>query len=185
MAFKHKSWDPFVILFVLICLIFGWLMKEGIEARTVDFTETNADISLKYPASWLPRPDANARLSVFDPQSQSYFNTRITLTVTIWYEEEVTEDFIEHLRSQRESSYSLYHTISISSCKIDALETTKLDYVYATLLPGMEVPNVVRAIDIIFSKGDLVYILTLSADENEFEGNLSEFDAIISSIRSN
>ena len=184
MAFKHKSWDPFVILFVLACLLVGWFVKEGIEARTVDFTDTNAEISLKYPAGWLPRPDANSIFSVFDPQSQSFYNTSMTLTVTMWYAEEGTADFIEHLRSQRESNYSLYHTISVSPFEIDTIETTKLEYVYATLHPGMIVPNVVRAFDIIIPQDNLVYILTFSADVNEYEKNLSEFNAIASSIRS-
>lgn len=185
MVSKHKSWDLFVIIFILVCLSLGWLMKKGIESRTVGFTDTNANISLEYPASWLLKPDANSMLLVFDPQSQSFFNDRIALKVNRWLAVEGMEEFIEHIQSQRESSYPLYHTISISPFEIDSLETTKLDYVYATLLPGMEVPNVVRAIDIIFPKGDLVYILTLSADENEFKGNLSEFDTIVSSIRSN
>ncbi len=122
---------------------------------------------------------------MFDPQSGTYFNDRITLKVTRWLAVVGMEDYIEQLQSQREDSYPLYNTISIGPCEIDSLETTRLDYVYAILLPGMEVPNVVRAIDIIFPKGDQVYILTLSADENEFEGHLSEFEAIISSIRSN
>lgn len=184
MAFKHKSWDPFVILFVLVCLIFGWLMKEGIESRTVDFTDTNADISLEYPARWLPKLDANSIFSVFDPQSQSFYNTSMTLTVTMWYAEEGTADFIEHLQSQRESYYSLYHTISVSPCEIDTLETTRLDYVYVTFLPEMIVPDVVRAFDIIIPKGEQIYILTFSADENEYERNLPEFNAIANSIRS-
>ncbi len=185
MVTKHKSWDLLVIIFILVCLAIGWILKEGIEARTVGFTDTNANISLEYPASWLPKPDANSILSVFDPQSHSFFNTRITLTVYMWYAEEGTADFIEHLRSQRESSYPLYHTISISPYEIDTLTATKLDYVYVALTPGMIVPDVVRAFDIIIPKGDLVYILTFSADESEYESNLSEFNNIASSIRSN
>lgn len=186
MASKHKSWDPFVIIFVLACLLVGWLVKEGIESRTVDFTDTNADISLKYPAGWLPRPDANSIFSVFDPQSQSFYNTGIKLTVTMGYadSEERMVDFIEHLRSQRESCYSLYHTISVSPFEIDTLKTTRLDYVYVTFLPEMITPDIVRAFDIIIPKDNLVYILTFSADESEYERNLSEFDAIASSIRS-
>lgn len=185
MASRRKSWDLFVIVFVLACLVVGWFMKEGIEARTVGFTDTNASISMEYPARWLPKPDPNSILLVFDPQSQSFFNDRVALTVSRWYAEEGMEDFMEHLQSQRESSYPLYHVISFSPYEIDALETIRLDYVYAILLPGMEIPNVVRAIDVIFQKGDLVYTVTLSADENEFERNLSEFDAIVGSIRSN
>ncbi len=185
MASKLKSWDLLVIVFILVCLIAGWLMKEGIVARTVTFTDTNANISLEYPASWLPKPDANSILYVFDPQSPSFFNDRIALTVTRLFASEGMEDFIENLQSQRESSYPLYHVISSSPCEIDSLETTRLDYVYATLLPGMEVPNIVRAIDVAFLKGDLVYVLTLSADENEFDENLPEFDSIIGSISSN
>lgn len=185
MATKHKSWDLLVIIFILVCLAIGWLMKTGIESRTIGFTDTNANISLEYPANWLPRPDANSILMVFDPQSQSFFNTRIRFSVIRWYAEEGTTDFIEHLRSQRESNYQLYHTISVSPYEIDTLTATKLEYVYVTLTPGMIVPDVVRAFDIIIPKGDFVYILTLSADENEYESNLSEFNAIASSIRSN
>ena len=186
MSFKHKSWDPFVIIFVLACLFIGWLVKEGIESRTVDFVDTNANISLEYPAGWLPMPDANSIFSVFDPQSQSFYNTGIKFTVIMGYadSEERMVDFIEHLRTQRESSYSLYHTISVSPYEIHTLKTTRLDYIYVTFLPEMIVPDVVRAFDIIIPKDNLVYILTFSADESEYERNLSEFNAIASSIRS-
>ncbi|MBN2587188.1 MAG: hypothetical protein JXR55_07835 [Candidatus Fermentibacteraceae bacterium] len=185
MASKHKPLDLFVIAFILVCLLIGWILKEGIEARTVGFTDTNANISLEYPARWLPKPDPGSLLLVFDPQSRSFFNDRISLQVARWFAQEGMDEFIEHLQTQRGSDYQLYHTISVGPLEIDSLETTRMDYVYAILSPGMDIPNVVRAIDIIFPKGDQVYILTLSADESEFDGNLPEFDAVVSSIRSN
>jgi hypothetical protein len=188
MTTTNRHWDPAVFLFVIACLLIGWLIKVGIESRTISFHDPESGISLSYPAYWVTMPEENAVLAVFDPQTPSTFNTKLTLQSKDWSKELDIGNFIVQFSAERGRSLPLYRTISMNPITVNDLKAMKVEYAYAIDPIGVRagvksIPKIVRALDVIVPKGEEVFVFTCAAEEKEYEKSFPTFTSIIESIR--
>lgn len=188
MGTVDKHWDPIVLVSVIACLLIGWLVKAGVESRTIEFDDPEAGISLHYPASWLTSEEEDALLEVLDPLTPSIFNTKLVIASKEWNEDIEIGNFIVELTAKRGSSLPLYRTISLNPFQVNDLKAMKLEYAYAFDPIGVQagvisVPIIVRAFDVILPYNGRVYIITLAAEEREYHRNLPSFHRILRSIQ--
>jgi hypothetical protein len=187
MGTVDKPWDPFVLAFVVVCLILGLLLKVGVENRTTGFVDPSLGISLHYPASWVTTQEENAHLAVFNPHTPSIFNTKFTLRSVDWYENLEIGNFIMELAAERGTAFTLYRTISMKPIQLNNRKGMQIEYAYATDPIGVHagvvsIPKIVRALDVIVPDENMIHILTFAAEENQYERNLPHFYRILKSV---
>jgi hypothetical protein len=188
MATTKRHWDPAVLIFVIACLLIGWLIKGGVESRTIGFHDPDSGISLSYPAHWVTMAEEGALLAVFDPQTPSTFNTKLTLYSEKWSKELELGNFIVQFSAERGSSLPLYRTISMNPIEVNNLKAMKVEYAYAIDPIGVRagvtsIPKIVRALDVIVPKDEVIFIFTYAAEEKEYEKSFPAFNTITKSIR--
>jgi len=188
MGTVDKNWDPAVLVFLVACLFIGWLVKAGVESRTISFDDSEIGISLRYPANWVTTQEEDALLAVLDPQTPSTFNTKLTLHSEKWNEELELGSFIMELAAARGASLPLYRTISMNPIQVDDRKGMKVEYAYAIDPIGahagvVSIPKIVRALDVIVPKADKAYIITFAAEEKEYDRYSPAFHAILESVR--
>ena len=187
MAKPIRSWDPAVFGLLVVCLLFGWVVKISVEGREVDFVDEETGIGLNYPKAWITMPPKDALLSVSDPQSLSTFKAKMTVRTYEWSADVGVNSFITDLTVERKESVSLYRILSMNPFQLRNVEATKLEYAYAVdplklSVAAISIPIVVRAFDVIVSKNNKMYVFTFEAEEKEYKDNIKRFHAIAQSI---
>jgi len=188
MGTVDKNWDPAVLVFLVACLFIGWLVKAGVESRTIDFDDPGVGISLRYPAHWVTTQEEDALLAVLDPQTPSTFNSKLTLNSAKWNEDIELGSFVMELAAARGASLPLYRITSMDPIQVDNRKAMEVEYAYAIDPIGVQagvvsVPKIVRALDVIVPKAQKAFIITFAAEEKEYDRYLPAFHTILKSVR--
>jgi len=187
-AAPRRSWDYIVILLVIVCLLAGWVVKSRVEGRTASFSEPESGISFDYPANWLGLPEKGAIVAMTDPLSPGEPDATLVVKAL---PRSVTRDMMTlgiQVSSGRADTLTLYRMESMRPVSLNGAPGIRIDYAYATDPAGVSsgaaaTPRVVRAADVVVTKGDRAYVFTFSAEADAYNAIRPAFEKVVASIR--
>jgi len=183
----RKSRYYAVVVFSALCLAAGWLVKTAVEGRTVRLVDAKSGVSLSYPASWLRLPEADAIVTVIDPQSPGPFSTSFTVRTGPLAGSQDPSNLAVQVSAERAHSLALYRTSSVEPVELSGVKGIRIEYAYAADPVGIaagrtSIPRVARAVDVVVRRGDLAYYFTFAADDVAYAGVLPTFERILKSV---
>jgi hypothetical protein len=185
---RSLRYDAVVIVMVVLVLIVGWSMKSFVEGERTTFTDAEAYLTLRYPASWTALKEKGRLLSVRNLRSEGSFKVGLWLEVKSIPSEAIksVKEYIAPLSVDRGQQLTGYRILSVGETQVGGIEAVELAYTYVDLPMGTalqsSLPIVVRAIDILFANHDLLYVLTFVAPTETFQELSGIFDDIRNSV---
>jgi hypothetical protein len=173
---------------LIVALLLGWVVKAVAEGRRDTYTDTQHELTLRYPRGWLLKADEDLAFQAVDPGSGDF---KTTYQVRIWPIDatgEMTPTLTLVLnnnsleRAQEGVAYRLFDTVE--GAERDGQPTMEMTYVYVE--PGsdlfmQQMPVVVQGLDIAVGHGDEAYVFSLLASQAEFEGAEAAFRRFVRS----
>jgi hypothetical protein len=181
-------YDAFVIGWVILALMAGWGLKTWMEGQASIFTDLDASLSLRYPASWTPQAEKGTLLSIRDLQSEGTFKTRFSVSVRALDPTAIkpVQDLIEPFTEERGQELTAYRVLETSDTEVDGLEAARISYAYVdepTERPFQtSMPVVVQGVDVLVTHGSNLYVFTFAAPATIFSQQAEILDAILHSV---
>jgi hypothetical protein len=176
--------DWAVILVTLIAILAGWLIKNGVQNRSVSFTSSG--VTAQVPAGWLiTKTQGNDILHVTDPLSTGFGTTYTIETIPVATDATV-DQVVSNLTLQRGQSMNSFRLLEQQSVTIAGRAAYEISYVYVESNPNLthnDIPNIVQGLDYVFLNGDHAFVATYWADENEYSSDLGRFQQFLSSLK--
>jgi hypothetical protein len=183
-----------VIALTVVALLAGWLIKNGVETRSVAFQA--GGVSAQTPQGWLKTSaQVNEILRVTDPNSGGFGTTYIVknftgsadITTNPPSGQNVTFDQMASLLIlDRGLALTSYRVLGEQQVTVFGQDAYEISYVYVESDPNVthnDLPNIVRGLDYIFLKGDHAIVVTYWADENAFQSDLGRFQRFLGSLK--
>jgi hypothetical protein len=176
--------DWAVIFVTLIAVLAGWLIKNGVQNRSVAFT--GSGISAQTPEGWLTtKGEGNEILHVTDPLSTG-FGTTYTIENIPVAANATIDQVVSMLILQRGQSMNSFRVLEQQAVTIAGRAAFEIGYVYVESNPNLihnDIPNIVQGLDYVFLNGDHAIVATYWADENEYPSDLARFQQFLSSLK--
>ncbi|MGZ6347291.1 MAG: hypothetical protein ACXWNC_06965 [Anaerolineales bacterium] len=180
----HRLSDWAVIFVTLIAVLAGWLIKTGVQNRSVSFASSG--ISAQTPEGWLSsKVQGNEILHVTDPLSTG-FGTTYTIENIPVATDITVDQVVSSLTLQRGQSMNSFRVLKQQAVTIAGRVAYEISYVYVESNPNLthnEIPNIVQGLDYVFLNGDHAIVATFWADENEYASDLARFQLFLSSLK--
>lgn len=181
--------DIGVAIVVVVALALGLLLRLQVDGRTKDYTSTNPNLSLAYPAGWRSTSSNDgALLRVENPQAASAYKTNVTVdSRELDPSSPPTLQELVDRRIAQHGSLTSYHLLSNTPTTVGGNKAIRLEYAY-TVQPidtprSASLPVVVHSREYIFTTKDRSYYFTLAAPEDGFARAAEQFDRMVESAR--
>lgn len=172
-----------VLLLTLIALLLGWLLKSGVENRSVAFQSEN--ITAQTPAGWmLSQPGGEEVLAVTDRTASGY-STNYLIEVKAVSEDAELGQVVSLLTLERGSKLTGYRVLNQQEVLIDGRKAAEIEYVYVESdanLTHAVLPAVVHGLDYIFINNGQAVIVIYRADQSVYEADLGRFYRFLASV---
>ena len=181
-------YDAFVIGWVVVVLVAGWALKTWVEGQATIFTDLDASLSLRYPASWTPQAKKGMLLSIRDLQSEGTFKAMFSVAVRELepMAVEPVQELVEPFTEEKGQELTAYRVLEISETEVDGLEAARISYAYVdepTEGPFQtSLPVVVRGVDVLVTHGSNLYAFTFAAPVTTFSQQAEILEAILDSV---
>lgn len=181
-------YDLAVIGLVLLALLAGWVLKAAMEEERTIFTDVDANLSLRYPASWVPQTEKGTLLSISDLQSEGSFKVTFSVSVRELDPEDVkpVQELVVPFTVERGQELTGYRVLEIGGTEVDRLEAASITYGFVadpiTSPLQTRLPVVVQAMDILVIHGNNLYVFTFAAPAATFAQHAGTMEAILNSV---
>ncbi|MEM7030589.1 MAG: hypothetical protein AAF629_13560 [Chloroflexota bacterium] len=189
LLFRDEEPEWMVWLVVFVALIIGLILKGGITGQTKTFRTDN--ISLAYPATWTKQANEAQLLRAVDTFSSAQAPTSVNV------EQLPIADIGRNLTnlsdialawSTREGRLKLAHrTLGIESDKLAGRDVMVIETAYVPKRHGLasfstSIPTVAQERNYLTVRDDIVTIITLSAESDQFQDQEATWRRILASI---
>lgn len=175
--------DWAVMLVTAAALLFGLLIKNSVENRSVPFEVSG--ISAQTPQGWLmTAAQGNEILHVTDPFS-SGFGTTYKIENILTATDATVGEVVSLLTLQRSQALTAFRVLEQKQVIVFGRDAYEVSYVFVESNPDLThnaLPNIVRGLDYIFLNGDHAIVATYWAEEKVFESDLGRFKQFLSSL---
>jgi hypothetical protein len=172
-----------VPIITIVALLFGWLLKTTVEARTVPFAADG--ITAQVPAGWLRAISTDTeRLRLTDPASVGFATTYIIEKRPV-VPGTTAAQFTSQLTLARGQSLTAYRVLDQEAFSLNGRDGYKLTFAYVESNPDLthtELPHVVRGVEYIFINGDQAVLVSYHADEAAYEPDFPRFRRFLDSV---
>ena len=176
--------DWAVIGISLLALLFGWLVKNSVENRSLPFTASG--ISAQTPQGWfMTNPQGNEILHITNPLSNG-FGTTYTIENTPIPAGATFALVVNLLTLDRGQALTAYRVLGQEPVTVFGRSAFEISYVFIVSDPNLthnNIPNIVRGQDYIFLNGDHAVIATYWAEEKSFDSDLGRFHKFLGSLK--
>ncbi len=205
---KRKRDEPewIVVLFVVLALIAGGLLKVYIETRMIEFS--NDEISFSYPENWIVETNINVNdldfgfrgrteddydkilLKATSMLSESTYKTNVSLRSIFQPNMLPIESFLDpfpgivsNLANQYEKILSNFNVIKNQKITFNNAQGIRIDYTFVSesILnsEGYSIPVVVYGVDYIVAVNNTAYILTVRFDSEKIDEEMDFCEKMI------
>jgi len=175
---RGRSEEPewAVIATLVAALAVGTGLQSWVTSRTN--TATSGRVSLAYPAAWVRGNERGTVISVSDVRSGGLFGTRAAVR-EVPKRELLGPDSAAGSVADAATAWSLtrgqgllaYRVLDVAPAKVHGQDAYQLQYAYLATAPGgaTSMPALMRAVDTLVASGDRFYVLTVAAENGEFD----------------
>lgn len=181
-------YDALVIGLFAVALIAGWGLKTWAEGKATMFTALDANLTLRYPASWASQAEKGTLLSIRDLQSEGTFKATFTVEARELDPTAIkpVQDLIEPLTEERGQEHTAYRVLEKSDTEVDGTEAVRISYAYVDEpIAGpfqTSMPVIVQGVDVLVVHGSNLYVFTFAAPATTFSQQAATLDAILNSV---
>lgn len=171
-----------VWLLVGLLLIAGVAVKAAVTGRTEQLG--TAGVTLEYPAGWTRTTgdDPAEGVRAGDPLTQTAVRVRSVPAADFGRNLTTLTDLALAWSSRSASELSNYSTLGVESDVIQGTDVVRIEYAYVVPPAPSSVPTVVRAEDVLIQRGDIVSVVTFTADATTFEDAGTVWQTILASL---
>jgi hypothetical protein len=181
-------YDAVVIGLFALALLTGWALKSWAEGTATTFTDLDAGLSLRYPASWVPQAIKGTLLSIRDLQSEGRLKTTFSVAVT---ELETAaampvQEMVKPFAEKKGEELSAYRILEVRDTEVDGVQAASISYAYVDEPKESpfqtSLPVVVQGTDVLVSHGTNLYVFTFAAPTTTFSEEAVILDSILRSV---
>ena len=170
-----------VIGMVVIGLIAGWILMNGVTNQTTMFSRSG--VTAQVPAGWNINPGLQGEELLFWTSDQLDPNRRYVVSILPAVPGGTLTDVVTTRNLNRSQSISGYVVTDQSQANIQNTDGYRVGFGY-TLSGGRGLmPKVVRGVDYFIPKGDKVLVITFEDEADSFNQSTSSFLRFIESVR--
>lgn len=173
-----------VILTTIAALLFGWILKTAVEARSVPFQAEG--ITAHAPDGWLRTTggEEGELLRAVDPASLGFGTTYIIATQPVAPGATAAE-VVSLLTLNRGQALTAYRVLDQQAVTVNGRAGHMLTFVYVESDPDLtreQLPHVVRGVEFVFLAGDRAVLVAYHADEPVYEADYARFRRFLNSV---
>lgn len=185
----HQRWGSYLTLgLAVLALLGGILFRANSVSATVRYTNPEAGIEARYPASWLLTEGGQSAAFVFSAQDSAArpFKTLLQLRLIPTGSGVRPGDVLNLLDLDRASRLAAYRSLRRDSVTLpDGRRGTQMTYSYAYIDPNpflQAEPVTVRAIDVVVLRPAQAVVISFESDAAVFEQNRRLFETFLASL---
>ncbi len=179
---RYAQWT--VALLAVLALLAGWMLKAGVENRSVGFEADG--VSAQAPAGWLRMAGGETELlHAANPASDGFGTTYVIDTVPV-PANATGGDVASLLSLSRGQALTGFRVLDQFEVTVDGRAAYRMSFAYVETHPDAthdELPSVVQGIDFIFLDGSRAVVVTYMADESAYEADYGRFRRFLSSVK--
>ncbi|MGC9356659.1 MAG: hypothetical protein ACP5GX_02275 [Anaerolineae bacterium] len=182
---RRDRWaDWAVILFVVVALVIGLVLRSSVLYRTTPFTLSESGISGEAPTGWVSREGDATLLRLRNPVGRT-FDTRLEVRSQPLADEAAPGLALDAIALERANDVTAYQTLNTDAVLVDGKATPRRVFTYVETNPNPyldNLPVVVRGTDIALRDEGRVIVVTFLADTENFYADYPFFLAFIESL---
>lgn len=188
LTFRQRWGSYLALALAALSLLTGVLFRANSLGEAATYTNPEAGIEARYPASWLLTEGGESDDFVFRAQNSAArpFKTLLQVRLIPTGSGVRPGDVLNLLDLDRAGHLAAYRSLQRSPATLpDGRRGTQMTYSYAYIDPDpflQAEPVTVRAIDVVVLRPAQAVVITFESDAAVFEENAAHFDAFLRSL---
>ena len=184
---RLQRWSHYLTILVCVLgLLYGLNIRQSLLEATIPYTNTQAGISLRYPANWLIDEDGDSYVFRVRDMTRIGFKTTIQISVEPVGAATSPQNVLNGLTLQRATQLAQYNTLSVESTDVfDFDNQISMTYFFTTsdVDAALEpIPTVVIGHDVLVVLRGQAIIVTFRSDAATFEQDSTIFDRFLGTL---